>query len=145
MMGLERRSVASQFRLLGVALLILFPVLAASTLANLWVQARNVRALTLTLGPALETNNALLLHMTEASSFWSEQVHGGSPPTSFRVKKPQVEADLTAIDAAIAQGWISDDLQHRYSTLNAQQRSEVDAARRFMFAMGSCPGTTQVP
>jgi signal transduction histidine kinase len=142
---LGKRSVAAQFRVLGVALLILFPVLAASTLANLGLQARNVRALTLTLGPALETNNALLLNMTEAQGAWSQQVQGGTPSTPYLDKRPVVMANLAAIDHAIAQGWISEDLQRRYSRLNAQQRAEVDgwftAAQRAEAATTAPPAT----
>jgi signal transduction histidine kinase/HAMP domain-containing protein len=124
---LAQRSVAAQFRLLGIALLILFPLLAAATLGNLYIQARNVRALTLTLGPALENNNSVLLTMTEADGAYREQLQGATPAVPYTAKRPVVRAELAGIAHAIAQGWISDSLQRRYAAQLALERSAVDA------------------
>jgi signal transduction histidine kinase len=62
----QARSVGSQIRLLVGLLVVLIPLGAAITLVELSTQATTVRGLTLAVGPALESNTAVLLEMTRA-------------------------------------------------------------------------------
>ena len=63
---LASRSVSGQLKVLGLALVVLIPVVAAASLWNLTSQSRDIHVLTTSYSPALDANNAVLIDMTGA-------------------------------------------------------------------------------
>lgn len=100
--GMSSRSVSDQLRVLGLALLVLFPILAAASLWTLVSQSRHIDGLTLAYGPAFDANNAVLIDMTEANAGWSQLVGGSAPLTRYRLKRDVVVGDLQGIERALA-------------------------------------------
>lgn len=127
MSGLSRRSVEAQLRVLGLALLLLFPVVAAATLWTTIAQSRDIAALTGALGPAFDANNAALIDMTEANAGWSQLMGGTAPLTRYRLKHQVVDADLNAVARAIASPALDRQDQQAYGALLAEQRAAVAA------------------
>ena len=126
MTGLSSRSVSGQLRVLGLALLLLFPVVAAASLWNLSSQSRAIDRITLAFGPAFDANNAVLIDMTEANAGWSQLVGGSAPLTRYRLKRDVVAGDLRGIELALASPALPAGDRTRYAALLASQRQAVD-------------------
>lgn len=123
---MSSRSVSAQLRVLGLALLVLFPVVAAASLWNLTSQSRDIEDLTLAYGPAFDANNAVLIDMTEANAGWSQLVGGSAPLTRYRLKRDIVTGDLEGIERALASAALRDADRARYAALLDTQRRAVD-------------------
>ena len=126
MTPLSSRSVSGQMRVLGLALLVLFPIVAAASLLNLTSQSRAINGLSLAYGPAFDANNAVLIDMTEANAGWSQLVGGSTPLTRYRLKREVVTGDLRGIERALASPALADSDPSRYAALLATQREAVD-------------------
>src|SRR5690349_2628355 len=120
------RSVSDQLRVLGLALLLLFPIVAAASLWNLTSQSRDIDGLTLAYGPAFDANNAVLIDMTEANAGWSQIVGGSAPLTRYRLKRDVVAGDLRDIETALASPALPDADRARYAALLDTQRLAID-------------------
>lgn len=124
--GMSSRSVSDQLRVLGLALLVLFPILAAASLWTLVSQSRHIDGLTLAYGPAFDANNAVLIDMTEANAGWSQLVGGSPPLTRYRLKRDVVAGDLQGIERALASPALRDADRARYAALLGTQRAAID-------------------
>lgn len=126
MRGMSSRSVSGQLRVLGLALLLLFPIVAAGSLWNLVSQSRDIDRLTLAYGPAFDANNAVLIDMTEANAGWSQLVGGSAPLTRYRLKRDVVTGDLEGIERAFESPALRDADRARYAALLDTQRQAID-------------------
>jgi signal transduction histidine kinase len=124
---LANRSVSGQLKVLGLTLLLLFPVVAAASLWNIVAQSRDIHALTLAYGPAFDANNAVLIDMTEANAGWSQLMGGSAPMTRYRLKRDVVLGDLANIERAFDSSSLPAGKRTRYAVLLASQRAAVDA------------------
>jgi signal transduction histidine kinase len=124
--GMSSRSVSGQLRVLGLALLLLFPIVAAGSLWTLVSQSRDIDGLTLAYGPAFDANNAVLIDMTEANAGWGQLVGGSAPLTRYRLKRDVVTSDLEGIDRALASPALHDADRSRYAALLSTQRQAID-------------------
>ncbi|HEV7194733.1 MAG TPA: ATP-binding protein, partial [Pedococcus sp.] len=127
MTPLADRSVSTQLKVFGIALLLLVPGVGIAAVSTLVSQGHAIQALTLALGPAFDANNAALIDMTAANASWSQLMGGSTPLTDFRTKRPQVESELTLLRTAVALPTLSSDDHLRFSPLISQQRAAVDA------------------
>lgn len=125
--AISRRSVGSQIRLLIGILLVLVPVGAVVSVATIHAQGTAVRALTLALGPARESNGAVLLDMTRAQAAWSQQAAGIRAETDPLGLQAAVDSELDALARATQSAELSDADRSRYQGLVSQQRAAVDA------------------
>ncbi|MFC8503938.1 sensor histidine kinase [Pedococcus sp. NPDC057267] len=144
--GLARRSVAVQVRVLAGSLLVVLPLLFGLVFAQLVHQNQAASVLTLSLGPAVESNNTALLDMTEAESGWSQEVNGAVPVIRYRLKKDLVTADLDHVGSAIASDSLDDSRRGRYAPLLEAQRAAVqawfDAAEKAEASLGQSLSVT---
>jgi signal transduction histidine kinase len=124
---LARRSVSGQLKVLGLSLVLLFPVVAAASASNIAAQSRDLQSLTLSYGPAFDANNAVLIEMTEANAGWSQLVGGSAPLTRYRLKRDQVSADLATVERTLGSASLPVEKRTRYAALLDTQRAEVDA------------------
>jgi signal transduction histidine kinase len=124
---LARRSVSGQLKVLGLSLVLLFPVVAAASASNIAAQSRDLQSLTLSYGPAFDANNAVLIEMTEANAGWSQLVGGSAPLTRYRLKRDQVSADLATVERTLRSASLPVEQRTRYAALLDTQRAEVDA------------------
>jgi signal transduction histidine kinase len=124
---LASRSVSGQLRVLGLALVVLIPIVAAASLWNLTSQSRDIRVLTTSFTPALDANNAVLIDMTEANVAWSRLMGGSAPPTSYGAKQDLVSADLATIERAVASPSLPAEDRTRHAALLDTQRAAIDA------------------
>jgi signal transduction histidine kinase len=124
---LASRSVSGQLRVLGLALVVLIPIVAAASLWNLTSQSRDIRALTTSFTPALDANNAVLIDMTEANVAWSRLMGGSAPPTSYGAQRDLVSADLATIERAVASPSLPAEDRTRHAALLDTQRAAIDA------------------
>lgn len=120
------RSVSGQLQALGLALLLLFPVVAAASLTSLVSQSRHIDGLTLAYGPAFDANNAVLIDMTEANAGWSQLVGGSAPLTRYRLKREVVASDLEGIERALRSPALRSADRTRYAALLTTQRQAID-------------------
>ena len=127
MTTLANRSVSGQLKVLGLSLLLLFPIVAAASLWNIVKQSRDIHALTLAYGPAFDANNAVLIDMTEANAGWSQLMGGSAPMTRYRLKRDVVLGDLANIERAFDSSSLPAGKRTRYAVLLATQRAAVDA------------------
>ncbi|GAA2159266.1 sensor histidine kinase [Pedococcus bigeumensis] len=127
MTQLARRSVSGQLKVLGLSLVLLFPVVAAASASNIAAQSRDLQSLTLSYGPAFDANNAVLIEMTEANAGWSQLVGGSAPLTRYRLKRDQVSADLATVERTLGSASLPVEKRTRYAALLDTQRAEVDA------------------
>ena len=127
MTPLASRSVSGQLKVLGLALVLLIPIVAAASLWNLTSQSRDIRTLTTSYTPALDANNAVLIDMTEANVGWSQLIGGSAPATSYLAKQGRVSVELATIERALASPSLPVKDRTRYAALLAQQRAAVDA------------------
>ena len=127
MTKLGSRSVSGQLRVLGLSLVLLFPIVAIASLSNITSQSRDVQALTLSYGPAFDANNAVLIEMTEANAGWSQLIGGSAPLTRYDLKREPVSADLATIERALRSPTIRAETRSRYAALLGTQRAAVDA------------------
>jgi signal transduction histidine kinase len=124
---LASRSVSGQLKILGMALVLLFPVVGVASLWNIASQSRDLQALTLAYGPAFDANNAALIDMTEANAGWSQLVGGSAPLTRYRLKRAPVLSDLANIEHALLSPSLPVENRTRYAALLGTQRAAVDA------------------
>lgn len=127
MTKLGSRSVSRQLRVLGLSLVLLFPIVAIASLSNITSQSRDVQALTLSYGPAFDANNAVLIEMTEANAGWSQLIGGSAPLTRYDLKREPVSADLATIERALRSPTIRAETRSTYAALLGTQRAAVDA------------------
>ncbi|QGN57924.1 hypothetical protein [Nostocoides sp. HKS02] len=102
MTRLAQRSVTTQLKVLGVALLLLVPGVGVASMFTLVSQSRDIQALTLALGPAFDANNAALIDMTDANADWSQRVGGSTTSNDYRAKRLTVIAELDTLQKSIA-------------------------------------------
>jgi len=124
---LARRSVSGQLKVLGLSLVLFFPVVAVASASNIASQSRDLQALTLSYGPAFDANNAVLIEMTEANAGWSQLVGGSAPLTRYRLKRDQVTADLATIERTLRSASLPVENRTRYAALLDTQRAAVDS------------------
>ncbi|NYG06046.1 signal transduction histidine kinase [Phycicoccus badiiscoriae] len=127
MSKLASRSVAGQLKVLGLALVLLFPIVAVASLTTINSEGRNIQALTLAYGPAFDANNAVLIDMTEANAGWSQLMGGSAPLTRYRLKQGIVATDLANVERALRSPSMPADSRAHYLTLLNRQRTAVDA------------------
>ena len=127
MTQLASRSVSGQLKVLGISLVLLFPVVGAASVWNIASQSRDIQALTLAYGPAFDANNALLIDMTEANAGWSQTLGGSAPLTRYRLKRDLVAGDLANVQRAFDSPSLAALDRTRYAELLATQRTAVDA------------------
>ena len=127
MTKLASRSVSGQLRVLGIALVVLIPIVAAASLWNLTSQSRDIRALTTSYTPAFDANNAVLIDMTEASVGWSQVMGGSVPLTGYAVKEDLVKADLVTIEQALSSPSLPAEDRTRYAARLDTQRAAIGA------------------
>lgn len=120
------RSVSGQLKVLGLSLVLLFPIVAVASLVNITSQSRDLQSLTLSYGPAFDANNAVLIEMTEANAGWSELM-GGSAQPAYRLKRDLVSGDLATIERTLRSRWLPVENRTRYAALLQTQRAAVDA------------------
>jgi signal transduction histidine kinase/HAMP domain-containing protein len=126
-MRLSERSVNTQLKWLGAALLALFPLVAGTGLWNIAAQSRDIQALTLSYGPAFNANDAALIDMTEANAGWSQAVGGLAPAGRYRLKRDLVAADLTRVQQAFDSPGMPREHRASYLAQLATQRAAVEA------------------
>jgi signal transduction histidine kinase/HAMP domain-containing protein len=124
---LARRSVSGQLKVLGLSLVLFFPVVAVASLLNISSQSRDLQALTLSYGPAFDANNAVLIEMTEANAGWSQQLGSSPSLTRDRLQRDQVSADLATIGRTLRSASLSAENRTRYAALLDTQRAAVDS------------------
>jgi signal transduction histidine kinase len=124
---LARRSVSGQLKVLGLSLVLFFPVVAVASASNIASQSRDLQALTLSYGPAFDANNAVLVEMTEANAGWSQLVGGSAPLTRYHLKRDQVSADLATIERTLRSASLPVQNRTRYAALLDTQRAAVDS------------------
>ena len=140
MTQLASRSVSGQLKVLGISLVLLFPVVGAASVWNIASQSRDIQSLTLAYGPAFDANNAVLIDMTEANAGWSQIMGGSAPLTRYRLKRDQVAGDLVNVQHAFNSPSLADEERARYAALLATQRTAVDGW--FRSAEAAEDGTT---
>ncbi|TPG16083.1 sensor histidine kinase [Pedococcus bigeumensis] len=140
MTQLASRSVSGQLKVLGISLVLLFPVVGAASVWNIASQSRDIQSLTLAYGPAFDANNAVLIDMTEANAGWSQLMGGSAPLTRYRLKRDQVAGDLANVQHAFDSPSLADEDRARYAALLATQRTAVDGW--FRSAEAAEDGTT---
>ena len=142
--AVSRRSVGSQIRLLIGILVVLVPVGAIVSVATIHSQGAAVRSLTLALGPARESNGAVLLDMTRAEGAWRQVAAGIPSALDPMALRSEVDAEVERVAAATRSDELSSADRARYAALVEQERSAVDAW--FVAAgeslQGLPPGTT---
>jgi signal transduction histidine kinase/HAMP domain-containing protein len=130
------RSAGSQIRLLVGLLVVLVPLGAAITLVELSAQATTVRGLTLAVGPALESNTAVLLEMTRARSVLVDSsVRSSERGAALQRHRAAVDALLDTTAAATRRpeiGWAD---QEAYRSLTTRLHRSVE--RWFAAAAGA--------
>jgi signal transduction histidine kinase len=124
---LASRSVSGQLKVLGISLVLLFPIVGASSVWNIASQSRDIQALTLAYGPAFDANNAVLIDMTEANAGWSQLIGGSAPLTRYRLKRDLVMGDLANVQRAFESTSLPAKNRTRYAVELATQRTVVDA------------------
>ncbi|HEV7194762.1 MAG TPA: hypothetical protein VGN19_02380, partial [Pedococcus sp.] len=127
MTPLADRSVSTQLKVLGIALLLLVPGVGLAAVSTLVSQGHAIQALTLALGPAFDANNAALIDMTAANASWSQIMGGSTPLSGYSTRRTQVESELTVLQTAVASPTLTADDHRRFGTLISQQRAAVDA------------------
>ena len=122
-------SAATQVRVLVLVLLVLIPAVVATALVVARGEQRNVRQLTLALGPAYQHNSEALLAMTQAQAAWHAAMDGatGGEAADWGAREPQVDALLRAVRDDLDRDEISDDDQARYAVLLDRERGAVRA------------------
>jgi signal transduction histidine kinase/HAMP domain-containing protein len=124
---LASRSVSGQLKVLGISLVLLFPVVGAASVWNIASQSRDVQSLTLAYGPAFDANNAVLIDMTEANAGWSQIMGGSAALTRYRLTRGLVGGDLANVQRAFDAPSVPAENRARYAVLLATQRTAVDA------------------
>lgn len=127
MTQLARRSVSGQLKVLGLSLVLFFPVVTVASVFNIATQSRDLQALTLSYGPAFDANNAVLIEMTEANAGWSQLMGGSTPLTRYRLTRDQVSADLATIEGTLRSTSLPVENRTRYAAMLATQRAAVDS------------------
>lgn len=127
MTRLADRSVATQLRVLGIALLLLVPGVGLAAVATLVSQSHAIQTLTLALGPAFDANNAAAIDMTAANASWSQLVGGSTPATDYRTRRAQAESELTVVQRSVRSPTLTAYDHQRFTTLVNQQRAAIDA------------------
>ena len=127
MTPLASRSVSGQLNVVGFALLLLFPVVAAASLWNLTSQSRDVNDVTLSYTPAFDANNAVLIDMAEANAGWSQLMGGSTSRTGYRLKQDLAEGELDTIERDLAASSLPAGERDRYAALLDTQRAAIDA------------------
>jgi signal transduction histidine kinase len=127
MTRLAQRSVATQLKVFGIALLLLVPGVGVAAIITLVSQSNDVQALTLALGPAFDANNEALIDMTEANAAWSQTVGGATPTVAYRLKEADVREQLDELQRAVASPTLAPDDHRRFDQLLGNQRAAVSA------------------
>jgi len=120
------RSVGSQIRLLIGILVVLVPIGAIISVATIHSQGVSVRALTLALGPARESNSAVLLDMTMAEGAWRERAVGAPAPIDPRSMRSRVEKELDAVETGTQSPELAPEDRATFVPLVAAQRAAVE-------------------
>ena len=127
MTRLAERSVATQLKVFGIALLLLVPGVGVAAIVTLVSQSNDIQALTLALGPAFDANNAALIDMTEANAAWSQTVGGSHPTLAYRLKEAAVTGQLDIAQRSVASPTLTADDHQRFDQLIQRQRAAVTA------------------
>ena len=127
MTRLAERSVATQLKVLGLALLLLVPGAGIAAIITLVSQGNDVQVLTLALGPAFDANNAALIDMTEANAAWSQSVGGAAPTVGYRLKEAEVRDQLDVLQKSLASPTLTEGEHRRFSQLLRTQEAAVEA------------------
>ena len=127
MTKLASRSVSGQLKVLGLALVVLIPVVAAASLWNLTSQSRDIHVLTTSYSPALDANNAVLIDMTGAYVTWSQLLGGSAPLTSYRGTQNRVSVELDTMERALTSSSLPAEDRTRYAALLDTQRTAIAA------------------
>ncbi len=127
MTKLASRSVSGQLKVLGLALVVLIPIVAAASLWNLTSQSRDIRALTTSYTPAFDANNAVLIDMTGAYARWSQLMGGSAPQTSYRGTQDRVSGELATVARALSSPSLPAEDRTRYAALLDTQRAAIAA------------------
>lgn len=117
-------------RALVIVLAVLIPLGTLASLLMIQQQGKTVRALTLSLGPAVEANNGVLLELTRARGTWLEGQTGRADypaAAALQAHRSTAQAQLGALDAATTHDELMRSDRAMYSTLARQQRQAVDA------------------
>ena len=121
------RSVGSQLRLLVGVLVVLIPLGAAVTLAELTAQSATVRGLTLAAGPALESNTAVLLEMTRARTVLVDSsIVSAERRIALRTHRVAVQTMLGSATAATQRQEFGPAEREVYRTLTTRVRRAAD-------------------
>lgn len=127
MTKLGSQSVSGQLKVLGLSLVLLFPIVGVASAWNITSQSRDLKALTLAYGPAFDANNAVLIEMTEANAGWSQLMGGSGPLTRYRLERDLVSADLATVQRALKAPSLPVEKRERYAAMLDTQRAAVDA------------------
>lgn len=125
--GVRESSAARQARVLVVVLMVLIPSLVGTVLLVAQAEQRNVRQLTLALGPAYQANSEVLLTMTQAQASWYQSMRGASPADGYAPAEPVVAATVGKLGAALRRDEVDDADRRRYAALVETQRQAVGA------------------
>lgn len=141
-------SANAHVRTLVIALVALIPLGTLASLLMIRQQSETVRSLTLSLGPAVEANNGVLLQLTEARATWLEAEPGGDREMTLAAldaHRATTEAQLDSLAAATGRTELSAADRASYAGFTQHQRQTAEAwfaaAQRSMRAAAGAGGT----